>query len=111
VTGATTGFDLLEAARLRRAGWPKRAVEDWMKAGCAPAALRYHCVGVQGGVRTPDGRLGTLWQVFDERCLVALMAERKTTKDLNGREYKPLREYATGDVVPVGMQTESRKGA
>lgn len=108
-----TGFDLLEAAELRRAGWPRQAVEDYFKAGREPVALRYHLLGKENGARTPDG-IGTLIQAFSGRCLVLLMAQKPVRPPFgDGKPYRPARPYRVEDVLPVerGMQTESRKGA
>ncbi len=89
----------LRAKRLRREGWSDRSIEDFEKAGGAPAALLYSLIGLENGVETPRG-VGSLWQAFSSGCLVLLSRQKATGLHANGKKFRPLTEFRPEEVEP-----------
>lgn len=78
----------LEAARLRREGWPPESVESYGKFGTR-GSLLYPYINVPNGVRTPKGA-GTLLQAFEDAAgrpgaMVAHLRPRAWIKEKGGR--------------------------
>ncbi len=91
----------LRAKRLRREGWSEQSIEDFEKAGGAPAALLYPLIGLENGVETPRG-VGTLWQAFSSGCLVLLSRQKATGLHANGKKFRPLTRFDVNDIAPYG---------
>ncbi len=83
-----------------RAGWSQECLESEERFGQRVARL-YPLLGVENGVRTPQG-IGTLLQAFSTGCQVLLMKTRATAKDLNGKFYRPTTEFEVEEIVPYG---------
>ncbi len=85
-----------------RAGWSQECLESEERFGQRVARL-YPLLGVENGVRTPEG-IGTLLQAFSSEagCRVLLMKTRATAKDLNGKAYRPTTEFEVEEIEPYG---------
>lgn len=83
-----------------RVPWPAACWVSEERFGRRVARL-YPLLGVENGVRTPQG-IGTLLQVFSTGCQVLLMKTRATAKDLNGKPYRPTTEFEVEEIEPYG---------
>lgn len=87
----------LMAERERRI-WSEASLESERKFGSRAARL-FPLIGVQGGVKVPDGQ-ATLFTVFESGCQVLLTRGRNTGRDANGKPYKPLKVFAVEEIEP-----------
>lgn len=97
------------------AGWSSECLESEKKFGHRAARL-YPLISHkqkadgrvtnQNAVRTPAG-IGTLVQVFSDRCLVLLLKTKEVTVEMGKKthRYRPLMPFAVEEITPY------RKGA
>lgn len=87
---------MVAVTRLRpRTGYNRPLTEKF-----GPIGEFYDLLHVENGVTTPGGP-GTLVQVFDSQCLVLLMRQKATGRNVNGTPYRPLTACPTSEVRPA----------
>ncbi len=62
------------------------------------ASHLYPAIGIENGVRTPDG-LGTLLQAFSDGCMVVPSRGPVVAPYKGGKSYRPMRRYRPEDVA------------
>jgi hypothetical protein len=94
-----------EAGKVRGIGeaelrWSEESLASERKFGQRIARL-YPLLGVENGVRTPEG-IGTLLQAIGREARVLLMRTKpsEASRDLDGKPYRPMTSFPVEDVRP-----------